>query len=1482
MEQTKLPFKNSHAFIIGINDYKKLSKLNTAVNDAKKLAEVLAEEQGFKVHSPLLNASCHDITHLLEKTIIDKVGLEDRVFFYFAGHGIALDGDNRPEGYIVPADAIPENVGSLVSMNELYHAINKLPCKHLLLILDCCFSGAFKWSSRYRHIASFMPKLIFKERFDRFIKDPAWQVITSSAYDQKALDVLQEKSIGKRDNTGVKHSPFAYALFDALRGKADVIPADGGDGVITASELYLYLREQVEPQTIEADEKLRQTPRIFPLEKHDKGEYIFLHPTHRLNLPPAPKRNPYKGLLSFEEDDTELFYGRERVIKKLLQKMGESNLLVVTGASGSGKSSVVKAGLIPELRKQGYNILPVIRPGKTPVTSFEEALRKSKLFSGNISLNNHMDVISKELSFEKTVLVIDQFEELITQCSKEEDKNLFIDVLEKLLDSNKENLLKIVLTIRVDFEPQFIRSELEKYWRDSRYTVPPFTTEELREIIVKPTIQEVFFIEPPELVDRIINEVIQAPGALPLLSFTLSELYRLYIDSRREDRVLHEDDYRKIGGIIGALRKRADNIYDSLNPEHQNTMRKIMLRMVSVEGGELAGKKVLMENLEFSEEENLRVKTIIDKLLEARLILKDKDPDNQIYVEPAHDALIRAWATLWEWIKLYGEDKILLQNLLDAAVKDFADKNNKIWLWHNNPRLDLLKTELHSKNSWLNKNEVTFVEKSIKLKGQKRRRFITFLIIIIIVLSGLTVFSIYKAKIAERNLRRSEANRLAAIAEAKAKDDPTIALRIAEEALKFDRNKQVTETIHNIYRENNFYKIILDSKYYSKHVIFSPDGRYLLAGAVENTARLWDLKEGQLLTLAEQKKSVTSMAFSPDGKYILTGSADNTARLWDLKGYPLKVFEGHTANVESVVFSPDGKCILTGSGDGTANLWDLKGNRLQSFHRHKGSVLYVAFSPDGEYILTGSNDKTSRLWDLKGNQLTLFKMQRGPKAGNNYVNFSPDGKYILADSPGETTSLWDLKGNQLQTFKKYKDGVNFVTFSPDGKHILQVSGDTVRLWNLRENKLQFFKRKVNGLCASFSPNGKFILIGLSDGTSSLWDLKGKELQVFTGHKKKVARVTFSPDGKYILTGSLDNSAQLWDLKGNQLQAFKGHKRGVDGLTFSPDGRYILTISNDAICRLWYLERIKSHTLIKHKGSVSAVAFSPDGESILTSSLETAQLWELKGKKSQDLSGHKSSITCVDFSPKGKYILTGSWDKTARLWDLKGNQLQVFDGHVDTVYSVNFSPDGKYILSGSRDKTARLWDLEGNQLQVFKHKSFVYSASFSPDSKYILTGSHDANAHLWDLKGKELQVLKGHKNSVEFVGFSPDGKYILTGSDRVVRLLNLHGKELQVLRVDNYYDLFHAVTFSPNGKYILTGSGKGTARLWDLKGNELQIFKGHEDAVISVAISPDCKFILTGSKDKTSRLWQFMTLEVFLEKGNFEPLSDEQKKEYGIK
>ena len=756
---SKPNFNRSFAIILGINNYENgIPELETAASDALKLAQIIQEEhthlkpqyqaQNKYEVQLLLNqrVTLKKLKQLIEDfkkghIFLDKekvtVNNADRVLFYFAGHGIALealDNQDGPVGYLIPQDATKDVSSTYLPMQELHDALNALPCRHMLAILDCCFAGAFRWASLKRDI---VPKVtVYKERYDRFICDAAWQVITSAADDQKALDSLGQR--GKVIDGDEVHSPFAKALFDALRGGADEGADFNKDCIITATELYSYLRDQIEILT--ENNYKRQTPGFCLLKKHDKGEYIFLLPNFdRDKLQDAPplnlKNNPYRGLQSYDEKDSGLFFGRENLIKQLYQRIvsNKQALTVVLGASGTGKSSLMKAGLLPRLRQNSeyqFQILDPMRPGESPLKDLVQVclpiattITVDELAKNEQAFANIVERWSQTNPKTKLLLPVDQFEELITLCKSDEEREQFQKLIKNVLAKYPQNI-HVVITLRLDFEAQFQTSILKDFWNNARFVVPPMTQDELREAIEKPALEKVVYFDPPSLVEELINEVVQMPGALPLLSFTLSQLYLKYLEQRRDNRALTKTDYEELGRVVGSLTKRANQEYDRLVAEDvadKDTIRRVMLRMISLQGGELARRQVPKSELVYPDEkENKRVQTVIKRFSEARLIVEGSNSQGEPYVEPAHDALVRGWDKLLVW-KRKNQSNIVLQRLLTPASVDWKNEQSAQFLWNTNPRLNVLKAVLDSNDNWLNTLETEFIQQSIRQRNNDTR-----------------------------------------------------------------------------------------------------------------------------------------------------------------------------------------------------------------------------------------------------------------------------------------------------------------------------------------------------------------------------------------------------------------------------------------------------------------------------------------------------------------------------------------------------------------------------------------------------------------------------------------------------------------------------------------------------------------------------------------------------------------------------------------
>jgi WD40 repeat protein len=1115
--------------------------------------------------------------------------------------------------------------------------------------------------------------------------------------------------------------------------------------------------------------------------------------------------SPFKFLDSYNLEDRKIFFGRDQEITDLYRRVFESKILLVYGISGTGKSSLVNCGLASRFDDSDW--LPVsVRRGNNIIESINEAFNKQAIrpLKKTISVSEKLQSIYLD-HFKPVYFIFDQFEELFIFGSAEEKTSL-IKLVKEIVES--ETQCRIIFIIREEFLAGIteFESDIPEIF-SNRFRVEKMKRANAIQAVDGPC--KVHEIETEkgfseELIDKLCpagNEI-----ELTFLQIYLDRIFRIAVADKQisENLKFSKEILTRAGSVSDLLGQFLEEQIREL--EDPDTGMTILKSFVSLQGTKRhMNESEILDSIGtfgtvIPEEDLLKYLT---KFVDLRIL---RERDEAGHFELRHDSLA---SKIYEKFTAIEKDIIEVRQFIDNAFSVY-EKRGKFLTSD-----DLKYVAPYEDRLYLSKPAESFIDKSRNeiYRSRKRRRSIlsATALLLIIVLSGFTLWALREKQKSNQNYLRARASSYNFLSQKVVESDPTIALRLAEYAASIDSvNPEIVENLNRIYYDFNFYKIV-----------------------------------------SEHSSDVMSVAFSPDGKSILTGSQDSTARLWDLQGNLLGVFKGHETGVTSVSFSPDGKSILTGAEDKTARLWDLSGNLFQEFKGHQGIILSVTFSPDGKNILTGSMDKTARLWNLQGKEIQAFK---GHEDIISSVAFSSDGKSILTGSNDKTARLWDLQGNTLQVFKGHTGVITSVAFSPGESEIFT---------------------------------------GSKDSTARLWDINGKVLRVLKGHENMVTSVAFSADGKRLLTGSWDKTVRLWDLQGKILQIFKGHEEGIEGVAFSPDNKSILSGSSDKTARLWDLEGILLLEVRGHEEAINSVAISHDGKSILTGSNDnTARLFDLNGNTLQVFKGHEEGIWAVAFSPDDKTVLTGSSDKTARLWDLHGNPIQVFKGHEDVIWALSFSPDGKTILTGSMDKTARLWDINGNVLQVFEgHEGSINAVAFSPDGKKILTGSWDKTVRLWSLNGIQQQVFRGHDGYINSVGFSPDGKSIITGSwDKTVKLWDLQGNLLREFKGNKRY--VSSAAFAPDGKSILTvssgislglpGSEDNIACMWDLRGNLLQLFKGHVGNINSVAFSPDGRSVLTGSWDKTARLWEIKKTHKEFQAGNsYQDLSIPQKNKYGI-
>jgi len=1174
--------------------------------------------------------------------------------------------------------------------------------------------------------------------------------------------------------------------------------------------------------------------------------------------------NPYLGLRAFTAAERDIFAGRECIVRTLVDRLSADNgdrLLFIVGASGSGKSSLARAGLLPALadrmRDTGYAVQTWIidHPGRMPTTTLSRLLVDA----------------SDNQSPQLLLLFIDQFEEIFSQADAAE-RATALNLLANHATSSTVPV-RIITTMRSDFLPQLVADVRFEPCEQRKVVVRKMSVDELTDAIQRPI--QVRYADKriePGLVERLAVDAAADAAYLPLLQVTLEDLWR---GGGLRLAAFH--------GLANAIQRRAEAVYaytdyDGLQqelrtPEEQATILALFLDLVRVSLNDdqhyVRWRRTRAELIKG----NSQREQLITDLTEARLLRTDRElieengDKRQIEtVNIVHEALVSEWSQLKEAIDAKREYLRRRERFLLALREWQTNKQQADYLLHGVRLAEADVLRQHDDGIFMERDALSFYEQSRQrhehqeqiererlarelqkereinaerevVNQRLRQRAIWLLVLGVVALLTAGVAGLFGVQSrlrqleAETQAREAQRQALARAAQnAYFLPDLDQALTLAMAAIDKSPSGPPDEVIPIIYRAVN----------------------------VGSRNRFENLASG-----------TTRVAISPNGNFGLS-TFDQDILLWDAAtGQKITTFQGHEGTVRAITFSPDGSSVLSGASDYTVRLWDVEtGQEVRRFLGHErdateaaatffgfsfNGVWSVAFSSDGSQAVSGATDGTFRLWEVAtGKELHRFEI---PEKDIFSVAFSPDDSLILSGSSDGVLRLWDAASGEIVREFEQHDGSDFsVAFSPDGNFVLSGSGDVIILWDLST---------------------------------------GKEVKRFEGHAAGDITAVFSPDGKIILSGSIDQTVRLWDVQsGQEIRRFQGHSSRIWGVSIHPNGETAFSAAGDGIIRQWDLTtRWNEKKEWNYTNEIASIAISLDGTMALSGSTDgSARIWavdtgtEIYSTKidtpTTDLAVvlDIGSVTSVAFAQSGRMALYGGGDGTIYLWNISTNQvLHRFKGHEGVIQSLAFSKDGDRAVSAGRnlqfrfgpltrtlrrDKTIRVWDVQtGEELRKFEgHEASIESVVFSPSGKQVLSGSRDETMCLWDIdSGLKVRCFEGQVGAVRAVAFNSNGSIAISGSSLgYITLWDVAtGQIIRSFRASA--SNIRGVAFSPDDKFIMSGS-TGGIQLWDAAtAQRLRSFTVSPDIVNSVAFSSDGSRVIAGTEGGRILSWRIDSL-----------------------
>jgi len=1106
--------------------------------------------------------------------------------------------------------------------------------------------------------------------------------------------------------------------------------------------------------------------------------------------------NPFPGLEPFAEEQARFFFGRETEVAAFVERLRTEAVMPVVGPTGVGKSSFVRAGVIPRLKEQGDWIVIEMRPGADPFATLAEKVLAAgsngatrapaepsltpqdlwrQLIASPLLLSLRLRAIAHRRDC-RVLLFVDQLEQVVAMVDDPVVRRSFIEAICAAAD-DRDDPLRVIFTLRDDFIGRLAETPAARQVLGRVTVLAGPDAAALERIVSRPIETLGYEYDDPQLPQDMVTSVVGASACLPLLQFTTRMLWER---RDRRNRSLHRAVYDAFGGVAGALATHAEGVLDCLSPAQRSAARSILLRLVSPEGTRQAlGRDELLDGLGQGGPE------VLGWLIGTRLVaVRQFDDHGVAELELIHDSLTHSWSRLSRWITEGMEELHFVGEMTRAANLWFSRGRRSDEVWGEQSIRDAERA-LQRRSLPVAPQVHTFLEAARTRARQRRRRrwalaTLLALVAALALAGGTLAVATVVARGTEARLERDRALRSWAEAqregagaalergdllEARAKlrgsleagDSPAARVlwrRLGQHPLLWSR--QLGTILYDVAIAPDGATVAAAGQNRSIHLAdvrtgrvrslrgyddqvfslaYAPDGR-LAGGTLSGEVRLWD-RQGRLVAMLPGKgPAVRTLAFA--GGRVAIGRSDGSVQLWSAAvGAAPLTLDLHRASVEAVAMVPDGTLLATGSADGEIRLTrPAESNRGQVLRRLGSPVQRLAFSPGGERLAVARPDGAVQIVDPATGRTRLRIAGQGRAVRR--VTFSPDGKVIATTTQGGGVRLFATDSGRLLRVLPGLDAALGVHFGPEGRLVATCGMDqTLRLWDLSAggDTAAHPPRPINSV--AIAPDGKVVASGGSDGKVKLWSTAtGAPLRVLAGHRDIVYRVAFSPDGRLLASASWDRTVRLWDpASGAPRQVLDGHRSPALDVAFSPDGRLIASASRDGVTRIW---RVRSGELLRrlgsHRGAVSGLAFDPIGRLATVSLDRSLRLWDLANGEALAVVQHPGQPYSVTFDRDGGQLATASWDGTVRLWAAEGQVHRIVGRHDGRAYRAVFSSGG-HLASAGADGVARLWSTAfgGAPGVVLRgHRGEVNDVAFGSDSRLAATGSDDGTVRLWNV------------------------------------------------------------------------------------------------------------------------------------------------------